>query len=72
MVLNHGHGQIPRAAKYLNNIFFWACLLVAILEVTIAGMEKLALDGKHSNADCPALQLTSPTGGQAGSQGHDE
>jgi len=67
MVLNHhnGHGKIPRAARYLNNIGFWTCLVVALLEVTIAGMEKLALDGKYSNKEC----LVALVGGQAGSGG---
>jgi len=60
MAVNHG-GNIPRAAKHLNNLGFWACLVVAFLEVGIAAIEKLVLDGKHqsSNQNCPALTLTS-------------
>ena len=51
-----GRSSISRWAHKLNNIGFYICILVALLEVVIAGLEKLALDdGSHSGngSSCP-------------------
>lgn len=56
---HNGTGYVPRSAKWLNNIAFWVCILVALLEIGIAGIEKLWLEGERAHANCPAQALIS-------------
>jgi hypothetical protein len=74
-LMKNGGGPIPRTALVLNDVFFWGCLFVAVLEVTIAALEKFGLghgpqDIHKTNVNISDLNLQEICQGFRGQEPH--